>query len=175
MSIEFSLFDPAVIYGGRKQFDCGHAVINKFVRDSLVQQVKKRLSVAYVLTDPDQQDRFVGFFTLAHHAIDASALSVLQRGSLPRQIPCARLIMLGVDQAYKNKQLGSRLMKQALVITKEASSHMGCYGLYLDADPAAIGFYQKLGLALLEGDKSPAPSPMFIAVGSITAEDENQG
>ena len=168
MSIEFSLFDPTALYGGRKQFDCGHAVINKFVRDSLVQQVKKQLSVAYVLTDPDQQDRFVGFFTLAHHAIDASALSVLQRGLLPRQIPCVRLIMLGVDQNYKNQKLGSRLMKQALVITKEASSHMGCYGLCLDADPAAIGFYQKLGLALLEGDKSPAPSPMFIAIGSIS-------
>lgn len=167
MTIEFSLFDPAVIYAGRKQFDCGHAVINKFVRDSLVQQVKKQLSVAYVLTDPDQQGRFVGFFTLAHHAIDTSALSVLQLGSLPRQIPCARLIMLGVDQAYKNKQLGCRLMKQALVITQQASSHMGCYGLYLDADPAAIGFYQKLGLTLLEGDKSPAPSPMFIAVASM--------
>jgi GNAT superfamily N-acetyltransferase len=168
MSIEFSLFDPGKTYSGRKQFDCGHAVINKFVRDSLVQQVKRQLSVAYVLTDSDQQDRFVGFFTLAHHAVDASALSTLQLGSLPRQIPCARLIMLGVDQAYKNRKLGSGLMKQALVITKNASSHMGCYGLYLDGDPAALGFYKKLGFALLEGDKSPEPSPMFIAVGSIS-------
>lgn len=168
MSIEFSLFDPGKTYGGRKQFDCGHAVINKFVRDSLVQQVKRQLSVAYVLTDSDEQDRFVGFFTLAHHAIDASALSTLQLGSLPRQIPCARLIMLGVDQAYKNQNLGSGLMKQALVITRNASSHMGCYGLYLDGDPAALGFYKKLGFALLEGDKSPEPSPMFITVGSIS-------
>ena len=168
MSIEFSLFDPAMTYGGRKQFDCGHAVINKFVRDSLVPQVKRQLSVAYVLTDSDQQDRFVGFFTLAHHSIDASALSTLQLGSLPKQSPCARLIMLGVDQAYKNQKLGSRLMKQALVITKDASSRMGCYGLYLDSDPAAIGFYKNLGFALLEGDKSPEPSPMFITVGSIS-------
>jgi ribosomal protein S18 acetylase RimI-like enzyme len=168
MSIEFSLFDPALSYGRRKQFDCGHAVINKFVRESLVPQVKRQLSVAYVLTDSDEQDRFVGFFTVAHHAIDASALSSLQLGSLPRQIPCARLIMLGVDQAYKNQNLGSRLMRQALVITKAASSRIGCYGLYLDSDPAAIGFYQKLGFVLLEGNKSPVPSPMFITMGSIS-------
>lgn len=168
MSIEFSLFDPALSYGGRKQFDCGHAVINKFVRESLVPQVKRQLSVAYVLSDADQQDRFVGFFTLAHHAIDASALSALQIGSLPRQIPCARLIMLGVDQVYKNQNLGSRLMKQALVITKDASSRIGCYGLYLDSDPAAIRFYQKLGFILLDGDKSPVPSPMFITSVSIS-------
>jgi len=168
MSIEFSLFDPALTYGGRKQFDCGHAVINKFVRDGLVPQIKRQLGVAYVLTDSDQKDRFVGFFTLAHHAVDASALTALQHGSLPKQIPCARLIMLGVDQSYKNKNLGSRLMKQALFITKDAASRIGCYGLYLDSDPAAIGFYQKLGFVLLEGDKSPVPSPMFIATRSIS-------
>ncbi len=67
----------------------------------------------------------MGFFTLAHHGIDASALSALQLGSLPRQIPCTRLIMLGVDQAYKNQNLGSWLMKQAQVIIKDASSRIG--------------------------------------------------
>lgn len=167
MSIEFSLFDPAKTYSGRKQFDCANTVINKFVHDSLVSQVKRQLSVAYVLTEPDQNDRFVGFFTMAHHAIDASSLSTLQLGSLPRRIPCARLIMLGVDQNFQNQKLGSRLMKQALAITKESSSLMGCYGLYLDADPGAVGFYQKLGFALLEGAKSPEPSPMFITMRSI--------
>ena len=167
MSIEFSLFDPAKTYGGRKKFDCGHTVINKFVHDTLVAQVKRQLSVAYVLTESDQDDRFVGFFTIAHHAIDASSLSTLQLGSLPRMVPCARLIMLGVDQNVKHKKLGSRLMKQALAIAKESSSLMGCYGLYLDADPGAVGFYQKLGFALLEGDKGPEPSPMFITTRSI--------
>lgn len=167
MSIEFSLFDPAKTYGERKKFDCGHTVINKFVHDTLVAQVKRQLSVAYVLTESDQDDRFVGFFTMAHHAIDASSLSTLQLGSLPRMVPCPRLIMLGVDQNFKHKKLGSRLMKQALSITKESSSLMSCYGLYLDADPGAVGFYQNLGFALLGGDKSPEPSPMFITMRSI--------
>lgn len=168
MTIEFSLFDPAIVYAGKKQFDCGHAVINKFVQNSLVAQVKQQLSVAYVLTDADKNDLFVGFFTIAHHALDASSLSTLQLGSLPRKIPCARLIMLGVDQAYKGQRLGQRLMKQALLITKSAALQMGCYGLYLDADPKAIVFYQKLGFVLLDGDKTPQPSPMFIAVKSIS-------
>jgi GNAT superfamily N-acetyltransferase len=167
MSIEFSLFDPAKTYAGRKQFDCAHSVINRFVHDSLVSQVRRQLSVAYVLTESDQNDRFVGFFTMANHAIDASSLSSLQLGSLPRMVPCARLMMLGVDQSFKHRQLGSRLMKQALAITKESSSRMGCYGLCLDADPGAVGFYKNLGFSLLEGDKSPGTSPMFITVQSI--------
>ena len=87
MNIEFSYFDPAKVYTGRKQFDCEHAVINKFAHDSLVPQIKKNLSVAYVLTDSDKNDRFIGFFTMAHHAIDSSLLSPLQLVSLPSELP----------------------------------------------------------------------------------------
>jgi len=167
MSVQFSRLDPEKTYTQRKQFDCEHAVINKFVHDSLVPQVRKNLSVAYVLTDPEKDHKLAGFFTVASHNIDVSLLSVMQLGSLPRYIPCVRLIMLGVDKNYKGQDLGRRLMKQALTITKESSSQIGCFGMYLDADADAVGFYLKLGFSLLEGDKSPQTSPMFIAVKSI--------
>lgn len=167
MSIALSLLDPTQTYTGRKQFDCGHSRINKFVHDSLVPQVKKQLSVAYVLTDSAHDNRFVGFFTIANHAIDASALSVLQRGSLPKTIPCSRLIMLGVDVAYQKQNLGLRMMKKALTITLETSKHLGCYGMYLDADASALVFYTALGFTALEGDKSPLPSPMFLPISAI--------
>lgn len=167
MSVEFSRLDPEKIYAERKQFDCGHAVINKFVHDSMVAQVKKSLSSAYVLTDPDKNHKLVGFFTIASHSIDVSLLSPMQLGSLPRKIPCLRLVMLGVDKNYKRQDLGRRLMKQALKITKDYAVQIGCYGMYLDADPDAVDFYTKLGFALLENNKAPQPSPMFIAVNSI--------
>lgn len=167
MSVQFSRLDPEKIYSERKQFDCEHAVINKFVHDSLIPQVKKSLSAAYVLTDPAKGQKLAGFFSIASHSIDASLLSVMQLGSLPKRIPCVRLVMLGVDKNYKRQDLGRRLMKQALTITKESASQIGCYGMYLDADAGAIGFYSKLGFSLLEGDKSPQASPMFIGVKSI--------
>lgn len=167
MSIQFSRLDAEKAYAERKQFDCGNALINRFVHDSLVAQVRKNLSVAYVLTDAAKDHKFVGFFTVASHSIDASMLTAMQLGSLPRKIPCVRLVMLGVDKNYKGQALGSRLMKQALILTKESATQIGCYGLYLDADAAAVGFYSKLGFELLEGNKTPQASPMFIAVQSI--------
>lgn len=167
MTVEISLYDPTVSYTGQKQFDCGHDIINAFVRSSLKPQVKKHLSVAYVLTDFANHDRFVGFYTIAQHMIDVSSLSVLQLGSLPRKIPCSRLIMLGVDHAYKGQKLGSRLMKHALVLTRTVASQIGSYGLYLDADASALTFYKKLGFHLLQGDQSPDPSPMFLPMSAI--------
>lgn len=167
MTIGLSLYDPALAYTGQKQFDCGHAVINAFVRNSLKPQVKKHLSVGYVLTDAAQADRFVGFYTIAQHMVDVSALSALQLGSLPRKIPCSRLVMLGVDAPYQGRQLGARLMKHALQLTRQVSGQIGGFGLYLDADPLALRFYQQLGFALLEGDLSPEPSPLFLPLGGL--------
>lgn len=167
MTVEISLYDPSVSYTGQKQFDCGHDIINTFVRNSLKPQVKKHLSVAYVLTDTANNDRFVGFYTIAQHMIDVSSLSTMQLGSLPRKIPCSRLIMLGVDQSYKGQKLGSRLMKHALLLTCTVARQIGSYGLYLDADAGAVNFYQKLGFHLLQGDQSPAPSPMFLPISAI--------
>lgn len=168
MTVLLSIFDPSLTYPGLKKFDCGNERINKFARDSLKAQVRKSLSVAYVLTDSAQAGRFVGFFTIAQHLINMSSLSSLQRGSLPKNIPCSRLIMLGVDNEYKKKNLGLQLMREVFVVSKSIAKTMGCFGIYLDADPAAVNFYEKLGFVLLEGNLSPAESPMFIPIASIT-------
>lgn len=167
MTVALSRYDPSLTYIGQKQFDCQHAVINAFVHNSLKPQVKKNLSVAYVLTDAADEDRFAGFYTIAQHGIDVTSLTSLQLGSLPRKIPCSRLVMLGVDKRYKGQKLGSQLMKHALALTRSVAQQIGGFGMYLDADPQAVSFYQKLGFTLLAGDKRPEPSPMFIALASI--------
>ncbi|MYM82509.1 N-acetyltransferase [Duganella sp. FT50W] len=173
MSFVIARFDPSAKYAGYNQFDCQHQQINKFVKDSLKKQVKQGLSVAYALLEESQDansdDRFVGFFTIASHSIPLDSLSALQLGSLPKVIPCVRLIMLGINHSDSNNGFGKMLMNHALDITKAGAAHIGCYGMYLDADAGAIakGFYQKLGFHLLDGDKSPAPSPMFIPIASF--------
>ena len=169
MTIEISLYAPTLIYAEQKQFDCNHAVINAFVRNSLKPQVKKNLSVAYVLTDAAKAGHFVGFYTIAQHMIDVSLLSPLQLGSLPSKIPCSRLVMLGVDKSYQGQQLGSKLMRHALQLMQQVATQIGSFGMYLDTDPQALDFYQNLGFTLLAGNKSPTPSPMFLPLSAIAA------
>jgi GNAT superfamily N-acetyltransferase len=167
MSLVVSRYDPAISYQGQKQFDCGHKAINDFVHKGLKAQVKKNLSVAYVLTDPAQGDRFAGFYTIAQHTISLSLLSAMELSGLPKTIPCTRLIMLGVDDAYAGQQMGSRLMKHALILTRATAAHVGSFGMYLDADPGAFGFYGKLGFIALEGNRAPRTSPMFLPLSAI--------
>lgn len=86
---------------------------------------------------------------------------------LPKQIPCTRLIMLGVDSQYKGRNLGKQLMKEAFKATKLAAQAVGSFGMYLDAYAEAVGFYEALGFSLLEGNKSPDPSPMFLPMSGV--------
>jgi ribosomal protein S18 acetylase RimI-like enzyme len=72
--------------------------------------------------------------------------------------------MLGIDKQYQGQQLGSRLMRHALTISQQVAQQIGSFGLYLDADPEALNFYKKLGFTLLEDDKYPLPSPMFLCI-----------
>ncbi len=167
MSFDLGVYDPGKTYFEQKKFDCEHAVINKFVSGSLKQQVKKNTSVAYVLTDPAANDRFIGFFTLVMSCIDNAALAPFA-SSLPSQVPCVRLVMLGVDKAHKGKNLGLRLLKHALTKTKESARTLGCRGLYLDADPGAVAFYTKFGFVALEKPAHAGGStPMFLFLESF--------
>lgn len=170
MGFVIARFDPLVKYAGFNQFDCQHHRINKFVKDSLKKQVKQGLSVAYVLLEESEQrgvDRFVGFYTIASHSIPLSSITSIQLGSLPRIIPCIRLIMLGIHAEDAQQGLGSQLMNHAFDVVKSSASRVGCYGLYLDADGGAVNFYKRLGFHLLDGDKTPEPSPMFITLSAI--------
>lgn len=160
-------FDVTQKYTGLKTFNCGHAGIDKFARDNLAKQVKQGVCVAYIILDKANQDCIAGFVTLATHNIEFSRLTALQLGSMPKIIPCIRIVMLGVSQGYKGKQYGSQLMKKALRVAKETSQHVGSFGVYLDADANALQFYQKLGFQMLEGDLSPQPSPMFLKMSTI--------
>ncbi len=164
MSIDISAYDPALTYKDQSQFDCGHPLINSFVRKYLKTQLNMGLSVAYVLLDPTDGDRFVGFYTLAQYTIDLSRLSYIQIGQLPQNIPCTRLEMLGIDKGYMKQGLGSSLMKHALKLTQSVCKQIGGLGLCLNAEPPSVDFYQKLGFALVADNKADNPSPMFLSI-----------
>lgn len=168
MPFQFKQYSADETYAGQKKFNCGNDILNKYVRDNLKKQVKQKLCSAYVLLDGDAEDKFIGFFTLSQHTIDLEKLSELQLGSLPRIIPCTRLVMLGIDSSYQKQGLGKRLMREAFIIAKNVAEIVGSFGIYLDAEASAIPFYQGLGFVLLEQNDAPLPSPMFLKLSDIT-------
>jgi ribosomal protein S18 acetylase RimI-like enzyme len=165
MAVAISRYDPAKSYIGQKAFDCGHEILNNFVARALKQQTQRNISVAYVLTEDDTT--FVGFYTLMSASIHKEELSALAPGSLPHQVPVAKLSMLGVSTHYKGRGLGKSLLRHAMEVTATASGQIGMYGLYLDADDGAYDFYTKHSFVPLTQRQSPNATPLFLPTATI--------
>lgn len=160
-------FVPTTSYFQQKKFDCGNKVINKFVYSSLKKQVNQNFSQAYVLLDTHESDRFSAFYTLTSFKLQAEQLETLSKGSLPREIPCVRLVMLGVDLSLQGQGIGRKMMSDALHRVHKASKQIGIYGLYLDADPTATKFYLSLGFTRLDNGGSEDIAKMFLSIETI--------
>jgi len=156
--------EPTTSYFQQKKFDCGNRVINKFVHSSLKKQVSQSFSQAFVLLDLQNNERFSAFYTLTSFKLQADELEKLSKGSLPRDIPCVRLVMLGVDSSLQGKEIGKKMMSDALHRVHRASKEIGIYGLYLDADPNATNFYLSLGFIRLDCGGSDDIAKMFLSI-----------
>ncbi|MBN4063229.1 GNAT family N-acetyltransferase [Cardiobacterium sp. AH-315-I02] len=161
------LYDPGKTYTNQKQFDCENKTINKFVSSSLKKQVRQSLSQCFVLLDTNNNDRFIGFYTLSSYAINADMLDKLSDGSLPSRIPCSRLIMLGVDKNYKKRGLGKLLIQSVIQKTIIAAEQIGIYGLFLNAHEKAYTCYIEHGFIALQEKIDPKPTPMFLHIDTM--------
>jgi hypothetical protein len=171
MTVKIERFDATKKYTDINKFDCNNSIVNKFVHNSLKSQVKAGTSVAWVLVDTENQDKFVGFYTLMMSQISQHLLTSIWSQSLPSMVPCVRLVMLGVDIKYKGNNYGKGLMKHALLETKKAADVIGCRGMYLDSDPSVASFYTGLGFSILETPNDPkSPIPMFLFKESFFGE-----
>lgn len=157
-------FNSASSYFQQKKFDCGNRVISKFVHSSLKKQVNQNFSQAYVLLNTHENDRFSAFYTLTSFKLQAHELDKLSKGSLPRDIPCVRLVMLGVDLSLQGQGIGKKMMSDALHRVHRASKEIGIYGLYLDSDPKATKFYLSLGFTRLDNGRDDDIAKMFLSI-----------
>ena len=88
---------------------------------------------------------------------------------MPKKVPCSRMIMLGVDNGYQKRNLGSQLLVNAIDRTISASQHIGVLGLYLNADPPAVDFYLAHGFVALKDQHDTKPTPMFLHIETAKA------
>lgn len=160
-------YDANKSYFQQKKFDCGNKLINKFVSSSLKKQVSKNFSQAYVLLDQENDDCFSAFYTLASFKLIASDMDNLPSGGLPRDIPCVRLVMLGVKSDLQGQGIGKKLMSDAFHRVHRASKQIGIFGLYLDADPNASNFYLSLGFTRLDAGGVDEIAKMFLNIETI--------
>lgn len=134
----------------RSGFDCGSDVLNNYFRISAGQEIKKSISITYVMAIGD---KVIGYYTLSNNSIDLSDLPDSLSNKIPKypKIPVTLIGRLAIDKTYQGKGYGTLLLANALEKCVSSASEIGSFAVIVDAkDSKAEDFYKKYGFISFE-------------------------
>ena len=149
----------------RKDFDCGKELLNDYLKNQASQDVKRKLSACFVLTE--NETRVIqGYYTLSNNSIPLSSFSEQIRKKLPnsyKSIPTTLLGRLAIDKKFQGKGIGKILLIDAFKRSYGISKEIGSFGIVVDPiDDGAKNFYLKYDFIELPDSKK-----MFIATKTL--------
>jgi GNAT superfamily N-acetyltransferase len=158
----------------RHAFQSGNEDLDRFFhRFAASNQFVEHIGSTYVAVG--DQDKILGFATLAGATIQAEAFASTRKRRLPRYpLSALRLARLAVSIDARKQGIGSLLVKYAFAQALEMAARIGCVGMLVDAKPEAVAFYRKLGFEQQDAPEGtisahPEPIPMFLPIGTIKA------
>lgn len=148
----------------KKHFDCGKPSLNNFLHVQAKQDMRRRLSVCFVLTD--ELKNVDGYYTLSNASVPREWVPEDIERKLPpayADLPVTLLGRLAVDLTAKGKGFGKDLLIDALKRSYETSKTVGSMAIIVDPlDDEAERFYLKYGLI-----KLPDSGKMFLPMATV--------
>jgi len=152
--------------GIRTGFHCGIEVLDRYFRERVTQDIRRRITSCFVALD--SQDHIAGFYTLAATSIVLGDLPDELTKKLPRYptIPAVRMGRLAVDQSARGQGLRAALLADAL--DRSAASEIASHALAVDAkDDGAARFYIHFGFLKLANQ----PRTLFLPLATLRYAD----
>lgn len=145
----------------RNDFDCGKELLNNYLKNQAGQDLKRKLSVCFVLSDTETNN-IQGYYTLSNNSIPLTHFPEHIQKKLPKSylsIPTTLLGRLAIDKKYQGKGIGKILLIDALKKSYEILQEIGSFAVVVDPiDKEAAIFYEKYDFI-----KLPDSGKLFIA------------
>ena len=125
----------------RSIFVSGEAALDRYFREQVTQDVRRRATACYVAVDTTT-GAVAGYYTLAASGVPLGELPDALSKRLPRYplVPVARLGRLAVATAHRGRRLGSALLANAAL--RAIRSEVAVFALAVDPkNEAAEAFY----------------------------------
>src|SRR5258708_34570400 len=134
-------------------FDCGQEALNRFLIRYALQNQQAEASQTYVAL---VGDAVVGFYTLVVAQVECDAAPLrLGKGLARHPIPLMLLARLAVAASWQGKGLGSGLLKDAMLRTRQAAAIAGIRAMAVHGKgDDARAFYERFGFV-------PAPTDLY--------------
>jgi GNAT superfamily N-acetyltransferase len=149
----------------RTTFQCGDDSLDDYIKTRASQELKKKVSTPFVLTEPPNQ-AVLGYYCLSSYSLDVSDLVEPVAKGLPRYpvLPATLIGRLAVDSGHQGKGYGGYLLLDAMRKVLEASTKVASVALIVDAiDLEAVNFYIRHGFIEFPND----PLKLYISMESI--------
>lgn len=136
----------------RGSFSCGVESLDRYLKTQAGQDVRRKANAVFVLSDPGEPTRILGYYTLCAMAISQGQVPEAARKHIPRYpLVSATLIgRLAISKDRQGQRLGAVLLADALQRAFETASTVGSSMVVVDAlDESAAGFYAAHGFVRL--------------------------
>jgi ribosomal protein S18 acetylase RimI-like enzyme len=143
----------------RTEFSCGVPELDRYFREIVSQDIKRRVSNCFVAVD--DAGTVAGYYTLAATSLPMTELTPEETKRLPRYplLPAGLIGRLAVDERFRGHGLGSSLIVDA--VARAMRSEPAIFALVVDAkNDGAKGFYQYFGFRAFLGQ----PMRLFIPI-----------
>ena len=157
--------EPLDRHHDRAAFACGKPPLDAFLAKHAHQEMKRRVSVTYVLSGATLAE-VAGYYTLAATSVLLSDLPPAIARRLPRYpaVPATMLGRLAVASHYRGQRLGELLLLDALDRSLQYSEAIGSTAVITDAkDDESASFYRRYDFQPFAG----APRRLFIPMGTV--------
>jgi len=149
----------------RAAFSSGVEPLDRYLQVQAGQDMRRHLASVFVLV-PADTTKIVGYYTLSASAIALTELPRDVTKGLPRYpfLPATLIGRLAVDQGYRGRHLGEKLLSDAL--SRSLRSEIASMMVVVDAkDAAARAFYERYGFRLLPDQET---TRLFITMKAIS-------
>jgi GNAT superfamily N-acetyltransferase len=146
----------------RTQFNCGSEPLNRYFREQVTQDMRRRVASCFVAIDDELN--IAAYYTLAAASILLKDLPDNAIKKLPRYptIPAVRMGRLAVDNTLKGQGLGGALLADALI--RASNSEIAAYALMVEAkDESTSDFYSHHGFISLPD----SPLTLFLPLSTV--------
>jgi GNAT superfamily N-acetyltransferase len=136
----------------RNSFRCGVESLERYLKTQAGQDVRRKANAVFVLSEPAEPARVLGYYTLCAMAIAQGDVPEAARKHTPRYpLVSATLIgRLAVVRDRQGQRLGAVLLADALRRAFESAGTVGSSMIVVDAlDEPAAGFYAAHGFVRL--------------------------
>ena len=136
----------------RAGFECGVEPLNRYLKTLAVQHRAKGIATSFVLVDPAQPTRILGYYSLSAATLAFERLADSDRKGLPAYpIPAVRIGRLASSISGRGTGIGELLLQNAVKRTLQARGTLGVCAIVVEAkDASAEAFYRRYGFRLCD-------------------------